>query len=534
MKRLLASLLALAMVLGVCMMAGCGDDTTTTTTKSTQQTTTGNNDGSETTASNNDGSETTATTNGGGNQTTATTDNGGSADVDDPYASWDGKSKLPGYKNIDFRGAEFIIAGYEDCDDGYNTVREVYSEDTDSIAVAVRQRNEYIERLYNCTITFQGSTNAAGAASAEVTAGKQTIDLYSGKYWAGSAVTTGINYNLYSLGIDFTQEWWDQNYVSAHTLKNSAGTDCLYSIVGDFTFAAYGNTHALMVNKNVYATAVEGTLQMDMYELIRTGKWTMDRLAEMAKAAAKEVSGNDTLAYAEGDILGWLTTGHGTHGLLAASGLPLLDTVNGKYVFSATQNVAEWVSVIDKAQEMWNLSVRETVTYTEGFEALVSGQTLFNSNLINSLEVDTIAQSDTPIGLAPYPKYTETQETYMHYVDNHLTSYSVPISITDLDEMGAFFTIYAAHSTAIVRPAWIDAYAYDYCGDLESAEMLDKYILPNRSYDPGYLVISDVEGGFSMNVSSAKNNISRYIGNKEATFNDAITVFFEKLDQNKG
>ena len=52
------------------------------------------------------------------------------------------------------------------------------------------------------------------------------------------------------------------------------------------------------------------------------------------------------------------------------------------------------------------------------------------------------------------------------------------------------------HSKYLVRPAWIDAYAYDYCNDADSAEMLE-IILDTRTYDPGYLWWSQYESSFS-------------------------------------
>ncbi len=536
MKRLSAFLLALVTILGICMTTGCGKSTESTA-ETSRQTAAENNHPAETTASAAESiTSTTASDLPGDNtQTSSHTESSDAAETDDILENWNGQTKLPGYENVDFRGAEFLIAGYEGASDGFDTVREVYATESDGIAVAVRQRNDYIQRLYHCVISWKGSTDPAGLVSAEVTSGKQTIDLYCAKYATGNSATYMPNYNLHSLGIDITQPWWDQNYVNTYNIKNSAGQDCLYSIVGDFCFATNSLTHALIFNKNVYATAVEGKLNMDIYELVRTGKWTMDRLADMAKSAATEVSGNDTLSYHEGDILGWLTTGHGTHGLQAASNLPLMETVNGRFEYSLSKNAAQWVGIVDKAQEMWSLPAHEVVSYSQGVAALISGQTLFYSDIISKLEESAIVEAGVALGLAPYPKYSETQERYMHYVDNHLPVYMVPNSITALDEMGDFFTVYAAHSTAIVRPAWIDAYAYDYCGDSESGEMLNDYILPNRSFDPGYLVFTGLEGDISAQISSTKNNVVAIIEKRSKDYtgaNNKIDEWIALVDDN--
>ncbi len=535
MKRLLASLLALAMVLGVCLFAGCDGGNDETTTNSTKGTTTSTTSASETTASTttngNDGTTETTTNNGGSTETTETTTDGGLID-DEP---WDGTTKLPGYEDVDFRSKKFVIAGYKDCEDGFNSEREVYSEDTDAIAVAAKERNQYIQLRYNCTIEFNGSTGPAALVSAEVTSGKHTIDIYANKYVVGSSATSGTNYNLYSLGIDFTQDWWDQNYVNQITFKNSAGTDVLYSIVGDFAFSASSLTHALMFNKTLYETSIVGNLGYDIYELVREGKWTMDVFAEMITAAAKEVSGNTEIKYSEGDILGWATTDHAKHGLHVASALPLFQTKDGKLDMVCNADSAQWVSVIDKAIEMWNIVGRETTGYSDGQAALVSGNTLFYSDIIQKLEESTLRDGGQAIGLVPYPKYSESQATYGHYVDNHLMTYQVPTSVVEIEELGDFFTIYAAHSTAIVRPAWIDAYSYEYCGDADSAEMLN-IILDSRTYDPGYYIFNDVENDVSAMIGSGKNNITRLFTRAYDNFmasGGKVDQFIAGIDDNK-
>lgn len=529
MKRLLASLLALAMVLGVCLFAGCGGNgnDTTTTKAPTQATTTAGNNTTETTTA---GGSTTETTTAGEDKPVETTTEAGPEIV-----VFDGTQQLPGYEDVDFRGKTFTIAGYKDAPDGFNNAKEVYSaEDTDSIAVAAKERNQYVEKLYNCKIAFNGSDNPGGLVSAEITSGKQTIDIWVGKYVVGSSATSGNNYNLYSLGMDMTADWWDQNYVHQNTIKNSAGTDTLYSIVGDFTFSASSLAHALMFNKTLYENKI-ASKGYDIYQLVRDGKWTMDIFEEMVKTAAEEVSGNDTLKYSEGDILGWATTSHATHGLHAASGLRMFDTVNGKFTMLMKDQAAEWNTIIDKAIQIWALPQRETTGYSNGQAALVSGNTLFYSDIIQKLEESTLrSATEARIGLVPYPKYSEAQENYAHYVDNHLMVYMVPTSVVEIEELGDFFTVYAAHSTALVRPVWIDAYAYDYCGDADSAEMLE-IILNTRSYDPGYLVFN-FEGEVSQQIDSGKNNITRLIDRRYDTYagpGGSIEKHIAGIDDNK-
>ena len=504
MKRFLASVLAIAMLFSVLLLAGCGDtETTETTTKAKENvetTTGGNNDGTTTGNSGNDGT----TTNGGQSEDTTTTES------EEIVTTPAGYGKLTGYEDIDFGGKTFVIAAADGSSDGFNTAKEVYSEEADAISVAVRERNLIMKQLYNCNIELNSSDGPAGLAMNEVTSNQHTIDFYTHHYQLGGCATSGNNYNLYTLGIDLTNEWWDQQYVETYTIKNASGADTLYSIVGDFALSAFGCAHAIVFNKDVYESSA---INDNIYELVANKEWTMDKFVEMCKAAAHEASGNTELHYEEGDILGWIRTGHATHGLHVASGLSIIGTENKAFTFEAQSNTANWTTVIDKAIEVWAIPEAETLGYSSIPPAVAGGYALFASELLSSALEGLKDYENVRVGLVPYPLYSESQENYAHYVDNHVYSYSVPVSVSEIDEMGDFLELYAYHSKYIVRTAWIDTYAYEYCSDPESAETLD-IILNTRTYDPGYLQFSVLEGDLSQMISSGQNNISKWAERK--------------------
>jgi hypothetical protein len=266
----------------------------------------------------------------------------------------------------------------------------------------------------------------------------------------------------------------------------------------------------LIFNKDVYENSA---INDNVYELVKEKKWTMDKFMEMCKAAAKETSGNTTLKTSEGDILGWIRTGHATHGLHAASGLSIIGTENKAFTFEAQAHTAQWTTVIDKAIEVWAIPEAETLGYSSIPPALAGGYALFASELLASALEGLKDYENIRVGLVPYPMYSSTQENYAHYVDNHVYSYSVPTSVSEIEEMGDFFELFAYHSKYIVRTAWIDTYAYEYCSDPESAETLN-IILDTRTYDPGYLQFSVLEGDLSQMISSGQNNIAKWAERK--------------------
>ena len=513
MKRFLALALSLLMILSVLLMAGCNSDTS-------KNTTTGSNKPQDTTGTTTGGNE------GPGENTEPT--------------ELTGEEKLKGYEDVTFGGEKFVIVGDDGEDDGYNTAKEIYSEESDAISVAVRKRNMVIEALYDCKIELMTVANTGEAISADINGNQHTIDVYVNKYVLASIATGGNAYNLLTVGsrdIDFTQPWWDQKYVNSYTVKNSSGAKVLYAAIGDFALNSFDCTHSLVYNKTVFenskAKFEAAGIPTDIYQLVRDHEWTVDVFAAMIKAAAVDTNGNQTIdAYNEKDIAGWVRTIHGTHGLHTASGLAILKNTDGVLTFEPDKNTEAWVNVVNKAIEIWAMPEGQTLSYSVIPEVVAGGYALFSSELIGSSLPNLKDYEQAQIGILPYPVYNKGDE-YAHYVDNHVSSYSIPSSCDHPDSVADFLTVYAYSSKYIVRPAYMEVYAYEYCADEDSYEMLN-IILDTMTYDVGYISTSpNLEGEISDMINNGKNNISQFATRKVSTANEWISGFIAGIDDNK-
>ena len=507
MKRFLALALSVLMILCVLLMAGCNSDT-----------------GKNTTASTKKPAQTSGTT---GNGDSGSTEEGGDSGEINFYG------KMPGYEDISFGGETFILYGADGESDGFNSAKEIYSDESDAISVAVRERNALIETLYDCIIKGEARSAPGSDVSAEITGNQHTIDLYTHHYAISGVATGGNAYNLLTIGsrsIDFTKSWWDQQYVNSYTIKNSSGQETLYSIVGDFALTAFDCTHTLVFNKTVYANTAS-IASTDIYQLVRDKKWTMDQFAFMVKEATYDANGDSTIdsIAGVGDIAGWIRTIHASHGLHTASGLSIMSTTNGVFAFDVDKNTETWTNVINKSAELWAMPESQTISYSNIPPTLAGGYALFASEILGS-SLGNLKDYDAEIGLLPYPLHSETQENYAHYVDNHVYSYSIPVSCDHPDTVADFLAIYAFHSSGIVRPAYINVYAYDYCADPDSAEMLD-IILSTMTWDPGYLSAS-LESDLSNMIQNNKNQVAQFAAKKAANANQWIADFIAGIDDN--
>ena len=547
MKRILALALSFAMILTVCLFAGCGntpEETTTaatTTAASTPAETTGK---TESTSANDTTAASTpadATTAGGNTDATthATTPaDTTSADIVEPedtdpigggtdLEGFDGYTKLPGYEDVDFGGRVFTFAMMTDDGSNGGNHKDIYSDETDAIATSIRARNDVVEKLYNCTIVLNSSESPGSLVSAEVSGNMHTIDIYAQQYSSAAIYTADQAYNLYNLGIDFTNPWWDQAYVSTYTIDKN-GLPAMYGAMGDYNRSAFGSTYSLFYNIDVYKQSTV-CQSYDIYQLVRDKKWTMDIFVEMIKDVKFDTNGNSTYSYADGDIMGWVRTGHASHAMHVASNMRIVDTVDGRFSFSPSANAAAWSSVIDIAIGVWNTEGAQTMSYSQIPNYVASGKALFFSEILGTAE--GMKDMDVAIGLVPYPLYSETQEAYCNYVDNHMSPYHIPISVPDPETVATFFELFACHSKYIVRTAIIDSYVVEFLGDEESGEMLD-LITSNRTYDPGYLWWSAYETDIGNMISGGKNTITQWVGRKGTALNNTFNEFITGILDN--
>ncbi|PWM00004.1 MAG: hypothetical protein DBY04_00525 [Clostridiales bacterium] len=563
MKRFLALVLSLAMILTVFLMAGCGDGTTETTSSTSTSGTTGSESGTEestpgtstetaettrtdstpgttastpddtsdettgststsgTTGSESGTEESTPGTSGGAVEPTRTDSTPGtSASTSGTTAELDGYNKLDGFEDVDFGGATFTIAAVDD-DGIWN---EVYSSEADTISVAVQQRNKVIESLYNCNIEVMIVGDPYSFAMADRMNGQETIQAYMVQFGGKPRAESGENYNLYNLGINFENPWWDQTYVNSFRVRKNNGSMALYLAVGDFALTTFNETRALIVNNTVLENS---PITDDIYELVRNHEWTMDKFVEMIKAIAASQGGNYNRYWSEGDIMGWVRTSDAAHALHVASGLSIIENNDGVMNFAASEHLAEWDSVIDKAISLWNMDETQGV---EDISPLIVHEVAKSSNvLFFSAGLDVLREADgASVSVVPYPLYSTSQENYAHFVDNSFCAYAVPTTVSNPAAMGQFLEVYAFHSRYLVRPAWVDAYSSEYCSNPNAAEMLE-IILDTRTYDPGYLWWSQYESSFSGFVENAQNEVSRWNDRNAATIQNDINTFVEKI-----
>ena len=402
--------------------------------------------------------------------------------------------------------------------------RDIYAEGITGEAIndAVYNRNVKIEDAYKVKIALQleQSTDIASMVGQQVTAGDSTYDVvYQLLSAAPALIQKSYFHNLFNVpNIDLEKPWWDQNSISSLSTMGILPLVSTSINVNDKDATA-----ALAFNK----TIAENNQLEDLYTLVREGKWTYDKLSEMAEATYNDSNGDGTMT--PDDVYGFLGGRDVIDSLYHGSGSQFI-TKNENDEFVFTFGTERDVDVISKGIDIVNSSWyfnhhawkdQSDILYRQIFE---TGHGLFFWMRLD--DVTNMRAGDADFGIIPIPKYEEAQDKYYSLVSQHTTGLmSIPITCAgdELSEVGMVLEALAAESHYTLIPEYIEtSLKTKNSRDAESADMLD-IILGNRVFDPMNVYSFANFGDAIMDAADANNkDMASLIKSKEKLVNKSI------------
>ena len=351
---------------------------------------------------------------------------------------------------------------------------------------AVYERNSIIEELYNCKLTVEYTDPYdpfVDRVTNDCLSGTISYDvLASGIATNGlaSIAGNGFLYDLISLegsNLQLDQEWWDQYAIEQLSIDNR-----LYFVSGDILLTDDERTCMLFFNKDLVAD----NLLEDPYQLVRDGKWTLDKLHEMAIAVAKE-GGDGTMDVVSGnDTWGLIGACYDSYKLILGCGATMVNKdENDLPVIAVTDQYN-----IDAFNKVFDLMTDKTrVAYLEQYYAwndgdggdlfygqFYEGRALFYASLIGSLNSAKMQDSSVQYGVLPMPKYNEEQENYCCPVDPYaFTCIAIPRDPgIDIDKVTFLLEAMGYYNSTEVIPLYYETTLKSKrLLDEESEEMLD-------------------------------------------------------------
>jgi len=314
--------------------------------------------------------------------------------------------------------------------------------------------------------------------------------------------------NLFNIDyIDLEKPWYDQGGIKEMSIDNK-----LFIVLSDALLSDDNATCITIFNKQI---AKDNGLE-DPYSLVRTGKWTVDKLYEMAKATAKDLNGDGKMT-PEDDQYGYTCWGDAMITYLHSAGQRLVSKDADDIPFLAFNNPQTYEAM----EKVMDLLYDENVTgnvQKPAFSNIDFGD-LFSSNRVafgwcRLYMIPRLRGMDADFGILPIPKIYEAADTVYYSTVNVHTScaLAIPVTAQDLDRTAIIMEALAAESRYLLPPAYYDvALRTKHARDDESSEMLD-IILNNKVLDIGD-VYNFAEFGiefYRRALSSDRNLVSFY------------------------
>ena len=280
-----------------------------------------------------------------------------------------------------------------------------------------------------------------------VTSGDDSYDIVLDGI--SNTVVYSANGYLYELStfpnLDITAPWWNKKIMSDMSIF-----DKYYVGINDMTIQAYYSAGIVYFNKNM---AQEYDIE-DPYELVRSGKWTFDKLCELCRNVSKDLDGDGQLT--EKDQYGITYNNFAWQILYYGINEPFIKKDNdGELYFDSKLGGNYRIDVCTSA-------------FNEG-RAMFWLEAMYG--------VPQLRDMGNDFGILPTPKYDEKQESYTSFIHTlHGSSMSIPVTVPEnrLDVVGRIVEDMAYESSKLVKPAFIETTIKGkYARDTESADMID-------------------------------------------------------------
>ena len=377
----------------------------------------------------------------------------------------------------------------------------VDEESGDTVSDAIYKRNTAVEDSYNCNLNFidfagdwANHDNFTNIIHNSVLAGDGAYDFIAG-YQAVLTlnIQNGDLMNLYEVPhLELDAPWWTEAGIEELTFNGRC-----YQVGGDIAVSLLEGINCMFYNKRL----AEDFSVPDLYELVRAGEWTHDKMLEVSRDIYLDVN-SDGLKGTE-DRFGFISQGTYIRTYVVAYDTPTISD-EGDIIW----NTEHTINVIEKLVDCFaSPDVYETKDNAESEKLFSEGRALLMNCTLGT--ASKLRSMDDDFGIIPYPKFDENQENYMTTTANDVSMICVPVTAPDPEVSGLIIEALCRESHDTVAPAFYEvALKSKYTRDENSAEMID-LIRESLTFDFGWI------SSMATIVSGAQYQLMVEAGNKD-------------------
>ncbi len=387
--------------------------------------------------------------------------------------------------------------------------KEEETGDVMSDAYYFRQRE--IEDAFGIDWVNQQAVNVDPNLSATVEDIKQDVlagvGAYDASYGNGMHCQNLLIHDcLYDMSsfetLDFDREWWPDSLLDDCGIMGS-----LYFLNGPIISSFYQDGSCIVFNKQV---AEDYGLE-DVYSIVRDGDWTWDKMFEVAACVPENANGSGAYRYGNPNGPSTIMSHDVPLTLFDETGKPYYADSVPTEIFEIADKFAKIFS--DNSQTVNLLgevsgrdeSLEQKYGYENENEMFEDGKMLFMfTTTANAAELRTL---DVNFGILPFPKGSDSQKDYVsaaHY--NGFRNIFVPASIKDPHKTDVILEAMAALGYKHFKPVFYDTILKGRTvKDFDSKEMID-IIFTTKRFD----LLPILDKGADMNSFGEITNLYRY------------------------
>ncbi|MCR5683687.1 MAG: hypothetical protein K6G29_14675 [Clostridiales bacterium] len=326
----------------------------------------------------------------------------------------------------------------------YLTYDEITGDPVNDVLYASRDN---IQSRFNIGIRWieTGDTTAGrDAVKKAVTAGDDAFDILIGHdtntFGLGK---DGYLYNLMAVDqFNFEKPWWPKNTVESLRIG-----DKMYAASSYLSYCGLHWTRVITFNKD-YAEDLGYT---DLYDEVREGRWTLDRLHELCEGVSVDLDGNGK--YNVKDKIAFTSGGQTWYCMQEAAGIPVYrhDADGIPYLDIDIERVSKYVDIM----RLLITGDDYVASGDFGIDQFKNGLALFAYTQVGDA-YDTYRISEIRYGFLPTPKLDEEQADYINCCTDVPWGIPKNVSPERLDLIGTVTEAMSCYNYNSVLPAYYE------------------------------------------------------------------------------
>ena len=382
-------------------------------------------------------------------------------------------------KDLSFNGATVTTFGWA----GMNGKAEftVEAQNGEVVNDAIYQRNADAEERLNVKLDFHlpaGDYNNRNAwineLSTAVLAGDDQYDIAAG--YSMCLASLAYKRHVQDMNklpyLDFSQPWWPDSLMNEAVVN-----DKLYFASGDIS--TYFTYYMLSIFINM--ELLDDFKLEDPRELVLSGKWTFDKLGEIATKCYVDVNGDGNKDLE--DSFGFVSASTYIDSFYFSAGLHIIEKDSkGVPVISPDLGSEKTHAVLNYYIDLMhnNPGMLINDTGVSGMTGLATNRAIFGEGRTPFILVEThnaavnFRENTFEYSVVPVPKYSEDQKNYVTTMSNPVSLYGIPVSAKDPATSAAVLECLCSEGYRTISPALFEVgLKMKYSPDDLTAQMYD-------------------------------------------------------------